>query len=199
MTPRSAIAFVRKHGVVLESASGPVPSLAAEIAGGTIRGSWWAHPRGHEIFQATRAVRDSSEVLVCRLVEGKITYVHRRLWPALVCAAKRFPRARLAKVIEIHTPSGKHVAREVPFPKWVPAEVAAAAAGLDEAEALASLGDWVRSRAVKPYGAARVRLVESNLSARPRKSASPSSIASISDCAMRPKRRRTRRLSTERR
>jgi hypothetical protein len=43
----------------------------------------------------TRAVRDSDDVLVCRLIKGKITFVHRRLWPALVRAAGRLPSVRL--------------------------------------------------------------------------------------------------------
>ena len=34
------IAFVRKHGVVLASAKGPVPNLADAVAGEKIRGSW---------------------------------------------------------------------------------------------------------------------------------------------------------------
>src|SRR5258707_14153303 len=78
MTSRQALAFIREHGVVLESARGPVPSLAQVIAGEPIRGSWWSHPKSHEIFAVTRAVRDSDDVLVCRLIAGKITYVHRR-------------------------------------------------------------------------------------------------------------------------
>ncbi len=65
MTPRQAIAVVRKHGVVLEAAAGPVPSLAHAVAGEPLRGNWWAHPRSREIFALTRAVRDSDEVLVC--------------------------------------------------------------------------------------------------------------------------------------
>ena len=142
MTRRQAVAFVRKHGVVLEAASGPVPSLAEAIAGGPIRGSWWAHPRSHEIFELTRAVRDSQDVLVCRLVDGKVTYVHRRLWAPLVRAARRFPKKRLAKVLEVHTPSGRHVAKEQAFPKWVPGEVSAGASRLSEEEALHELGGW---------------------------------------------------------
>jgi hypothetical protein len=59
MTAREALAFIRKRGVVLESARGPVPSLAQVIAGETIRGSWWSHPKSPEIFAVTRAVRDS--------------------------------------------------------------------------------------------------------------------------------------------
>jgi len=78
MTSRQALAFIRTHGVVLESAQGPVPSLAEVIAGELVRGSWWSHPKSHEIFAVTRAVRDSDDVLVCRLIKGKITFVHRR-------------------------------------------------------------------------------------------------------------------------
>ncbi|MGH8265308.1 MAG: hypothetical protein ACRET4_17675 [Steroidobacteraceae bacterium] len=142
MTAAEALEFVHKHGVVLESATGPVPSLADVIAGAPIRGSWWGHPQGREIFKLTRAVRDSRDVLVCRLVDGKVTYVHRRLWPALVRAADRFPRKHLAKVHERHTSSGKHVNENVAFPGWVPREVAAQAKNLDEPAALGELGKW---------------------------------------------------------
>lgn len=139
MTARQALAFVRKHGIVLEAASGPVPSLAGAVTGEPIRGSWWAHPRGREIFQLTRAVRDSKDVLVCRLVAGRITYVHRRLWAPLVRAAKQFPRKHLAQIHETHTASGRHLTREAPFPEWVPGEVSTHAARLSEEEALARL------------------------------------------------------------
>lgn len=142
MTPAEALEYVRAQGVVLESATGPVPSLADVIAGAPIRGSWWGHARGREIFALTRAVRDSPDVLVCRLVDGKVTYVHRRLWPALVRVADRFPRKHLAKVHEKHTASGKHVNEHVAFPGWVPQEVTAEARGLDEPAALGELGDW---------------------------------------------------------
>jgi hypothetical protein len=142
VTPRQALGFVRKHGVVLEAAAGPVPSLAEAIAGGPIRGSWWAHPASHQIFEVTRMVRDSEEVLVCRVVAGKVTYVHRRLWAPLVRAAKRFPKKHLAQVQEVHTPSGRHVAKEVAFPEWVPAEVTAESSRLSEADAIQQLGAW---------------------------------------------------------
>ena len=142
MTAAEALAFVRTHGVVLESASGPVPSLAEAIAGAPIQGSWWGHARSHEIFALTRAVRDSPDVLVCRLVGGKITYVHRRLWPALVRAAERFPRKSLAKIHERHTASGKHVSDEVAYPEWVSRELTDQARELDERSALDDLGPW---------------------------------------------------------
>lgn len=145
MTPRQAHAFVRKNGVVLEAASGPVPSLAEAIAGAPLRGSWWAHPRGREIFKLTHAVRASKDVLVCRLVNGRVTYVHRRLWPALVRAALRFSPGQLAQVREIHTPAGRHAVSEVAFPDWVPHEVSAEASELSEEQAVLELGAWART------------------------------------------------------
>ena len=135
MTPKQALTFVKTNGVVLESGRGPVPSLAEAIAGELIRGSWWAHPKGHEIFLCSRAVRQSRDVLVCRLVGGKITYVHRRLWPALVRLAEELDADRLALVQEVHTPSGKHKVTITPFPDWVPPEVMRAARQLTREEA----------------------------------------------------------------
>jgi hypothetical protein len=87
-------------------------------------------------------VRDSDEVLVCRVVGGKITYVHRRLWPALVCIAKRLPRKHLAQVREFHTASGRHVTKEVAFPKWVSQEVSREASRVSEEAALSKFGPW---------------------------------------------------------
>ncbi|HMD35778.1 MAG TPA: hypothetical protein VKH42_12455 [Vicinamibacterales bacterium] len=142
MTARQAIAFVRRRGIVLEAAhvSGArVPSLADAIAGARVRGSWWSHPRGKQIFALTRGVRDSADVLVCRLVGGKITYVHRRLWPAVVRMAREIGPRRLDAFQERHTASGKHVIRLQRFPSWVPAGVTAAAKRLAREQALGAL------------------------------------------------------------
>jgi hypothetical protein len=108
MTPKQAIAFVKANGIVLESGRGPVANLAEAIAGAPIRGSWWAHAKANTIFLCSRAIRESADVLVCRLVGGKVTYVHRRLWPALVRLAGRFDADQLAVIEEAHTPSGRH-------------------------------------------------------------------------------------------
>ena len=135
MRSDQALDFVAEHGVVLQSARGPVPSLAEAIAGGPIRGSWWAHPKAHAIFHAARAVCDSPDVLVCRLVDGKITYVHRRLWPALVKLSSRYPKAQLARVADEHTETGAHRSVREPFPRWVPPDVMAASRTLTVAEA----------------------------------------------------------------
>jgi hypothetical protein len=142
MTKKEAAAFVREHGVVLASAKGAVPRLTEAIVDEPIQGSWWGHPKSHQIFAILQAVTESEDILVCRLVEGRVTFVHRRLWPALVRVAERFPPNRIAQVREEHTPSGQHVSREVPFPKWVPAEVKKETKRIGEREALIALGPW---------------------------------------------------------
>lgn len=123
MLPDEALEFVRKQGIVLESARGQVPTLTEQIVGGPIGGKWWSHPRAREIMRAIVLVRGSKEVLVCRLLHGKVTYLHCPLWPALVRLSSQLDRKRLAAIEEIHTPSGKHAVIEIPFPKWVPVGV----------------------------------------------------------------------------
>src|SRR5712691_4389769 len=142
MTPQTALAFVRRHGVVLEGARGLVPNLAETVAGHHIRGSWWGHANGHQIFWLTRTVRNSRDVLVCRLVGGKITYVHRRLWPALVRLARAFHPDNLGKIHEIHTSRGRHELRVIPYPRWVPPDVKRQARQLSETDARLLLGPW---------------------------------------------------------
>src|SRR5262245_30823367 len=130
MSPREAIAFVKGHGIVLQSARGPVPSLAEAIAGEPIRGSWWGHAKGRIIFRAAKAVSESPEILVCKLIDGKVTYVHRRLWPALVKLAPRFRKEQLARVWDEHSERGLHESKQIAFPEWAPGEV------MSEAKAL---------------------------------------------------------------
>jgi hypothetical protein len=135
VTPKQGLAFVKRHGIVLQAARGPVPSLAEAIVGGPIRGSWWAHAKGNEIYAVAEAISNSADVLVCKLVDGKITYVHRRLWPALVKLAARFPQEHLAKVWEEHTKGGAHRSRSTEFPGWVTPELARAAKALSQTDA----------------------------------------------------------------
>ena len=140
------VQFVEQHGVVLEAGRGPRPNLAEAVAGERIHGSWWGHKKGQAIFNATRAARDSDQILVCRLVRGKITYVHRRQWPAIVRLAKSLDKKAISALREEHSPSGAHRTRTVPFPRWVPTDVRRAAEKLSEEQAYLQLGDWI-----KPY------------------------------------------------
>lgn len=62
-------------------------SVVGMIAGETLQGSWWSHPKAREIFGALTFLRDHPDVLFVKLVGGKVTLLHRRLWPALLAVA----------------------------------------------------------------------------------------------------------------
>ncbi len=128
-----------EHGMLLQSARGPIPNVAELVAGEPIKGSWWGHPRGHAIFNILGELDDSPDVVRLRLVNGKITLVHRRLWPALARLADRFTPKQLAALHEQHTASGAHRVTEQLFPEWLPDSEARAAAELSADDALAQL------------------------------------------------------------
>jgi hypothetical protein len=130
---------LREHGMLLESARGPLPNVAELVAGEPISGSWWSHDASHAIFAAINRLADSPDVVRTRLVNGKVTLIHRRLWPALVRVADRLPVERLAAIDEEHRPSGAHRVREYPFPSWVPDDVAQLARDLSDDEAVSQL------------------------------------------------------------
>jgi hypothetical protein len=138
------LGWVRDNGVVLQSARGPVPNLAEYVAGEPIRDSWWGHAASHEIYGVLNELAESSEVVTTRLIGGKLTLIHRRLWPALACRADRFPAGSLTAVEQEHTESGAHRNREVPFPDWVPRTEVSAATDLTVEEALRQLPTCVR-------------------------------------------------------
>jgi hypothetical protein len=133
------MAVLVEHGMLLQSAKGPLPNVAELVAGEPIAGSWWGHPKGHEIFAELEALDASPDIVRMRLVNGKVTLVHRRAWPALVRLADRLGAKRLAVLHEEHTASGAHRVHEQPFPDWVPPDIAEAARHLTAAEALAQL------------------------------------------------------------
>jgi hypothetical protein len=144
-------AFVRRHGVVLATAHGPVPSIGEAIAGGPIRGSWWGHPKGKLIFRALSTLDDDAGIACMKLVAGKLTFVHRRVWPALVRLgnARVIARDSLAVIRQEHTASGKHVNHVIGFPDWVDATTATAAKALSLDAARAEL-PWLSAGSARP-------------------------------------------------
>jgi|SRR5947207_1476225 len=127
------------NGMLLQSARGPLPNVADLVAGEPIKGSWWSHRKSHAILTALESLDGSRDVVRMRLVNGKVTFVHRRMWPALVRLADRFAPKQLAVLHEEHTASGAHRVEEQPFPDWVPDDVLRAADLLTVDEALAQL------------------------------------------------------------
>lgn len=76
-------------------------------------------------------------------MNGKITYVHRRLWPAFVRMAEKIPPQALDKSVQVHVPSGRHERRDVPFPEWVPDSLLRAADKLPAKDATAEIRVWL--------------------------------------------------------
>lgn len=140
----STLAWVREHGVVLQSARGPVPNVAQFIAGEEIRGSWWGHPAGQAIYAILTWLDESPDIVATRLIDQNITLLHSRVWPSVVRVSGALGVERLAAIHSEHTSSGAHESFDVDYPSWVPAEVLREGARLDEAEAYATLPACLR-------------------------------------------------------
>ena len=149
MDATDAMAALVEHGMMLEAARGPLPSVAQLVAGEPIRGSWWGHPDSHTIYDVLNTVADSPDVVRTRLVNGRVTLIHRRLWPALARVGDQLPAERVAALHEEHTASGAHRVREQPFPEWVPAAEHQAGQRLTVDEAWAELPTCVRPRTAR--------------------------------------------------
>jgi hypothetical protein len=74
------------HGLLLQQDL-QLPSVVAIVAGEPLHGSWWSHPSGNAIFNSLNTLAAHSDVLVTRLVGGKVTFMYRRLWPAVLAVA----------------------------------------------------------------------------------------------------------------
>jgi hypothetical protein len=83
----AVLAKLKEHGLLLLTDAN-LPSVSALVAGAPVRGSWWAHPRSHEIFRVNCELAQHPDVLVSKLISGKITYLDRALWPAVVAIGR---------------------------------------------------------------------------------------------------------------
>ncbi len=79
-------AALDEHGLLVDS-DAVLPNAASIIIGEPVRGSWWGHPRGGEIYNTLTEFHADPAVLTAPLIDGKATAVHRRLWPAFLAAA----------------------------------------------------------------------------------------------------------------
>jgi hypothetical protein len=70
---------LRKEGLLLMS-DPSLPSITNLVAGERVKGSWWNHKRGFEIWRVLKSMSTVPGSLETRLVSGKVTFVHRKLW-----------------------------------------------------------------------------------------------------------------------
>ncbi len=83
---QACLVHLARHGLLMK-ADARLPSVTTLVAGAPVGGSWWAHPLAHTIFFSLRDLEDHGDVLLLKLVEGKDTFVHRRLWPEIAAIA----------------------------------------------------------------------------------------------------------------
>jgi len=83
---RAVVKALEKNGLLLQT-DPSLPNAASLLAAGPIRGSWWVHPRANEIFIGLNQLADHEDILFTKLVSGKVTLIHRRLWPDFLSIA----------------------------------------------------------------------------------------------------------------
>jgi hypothetical protein len=83
-TAGDALELLRAKGLMTLTPLGGLSSLVAEVVGGPIAGSWWGHPEGKRIFAIATALAEAPEVLIGKIIAGKVAFVHEALWPPLL-------------------------------------------------------------------------------------------------------------------
>ena len=111
-------AALEKYGLLLLQDK-KLPSAVGIITGEEVAGSWWSHPRAHEIF---RELQKLDDVLTVKLIAGKVTFVHPRLQPAVAAVG----RAREAWQMRGLSPAARRLLARVDRAASVSASGAAA-------------------------------------------------------------------------
>ena len=124
---------LENHGLLLLQDK-TVMSVAGLITGESLTKSWWSHPRSHEIFRCVQQLSDHPDVLTARLIARKVTFVHRRLWPAFLSVATALD-AFPPHTEEVHTESGRHELRTQSWADWAAQHDAHERIAIDEAKA----------------------------------------------------------------
>ena len=57
-----------------------LPSVAGIVAREPVKGSWWSHPRSHEIFSVLERLEACDHALLVKLISGKQTVMDKTLW-----------------------------------------------------------------------------------------------------------------------
>lgn len=84
---KRTLAALEEHGLLLEQ-DRELPSVVTLVTGDAPQSSWWSHPRGRLVFAVLARLAEHEDVLFTKLLAGKVTLVHRRLWPALLAVAR---------------------------------------------------------------------------------------------------------------
>lgn len=83
---RECLSVLRRDGLLLKS-DPKFPSVTTVVARGPVHGSWWTHAAANAIVKVLEQLASHPDILLVKLVDGKDTFVHRRLWPELLAVA----------------------------------------------------------------------------------------------------------------
>jgi hypothetical protein len=82
----AVLQVLSSSGLLLEQDK-RLPNVVTLVTGESLRTSWWSHPKGRLIFAVLSDLGEHPDVLFTKFLYGKVTLVHRRLWPALLAVA----------------------------------------------------------------------------------------------------------------
>ncbi|MEK6373275.1 MAG: hypothetical protein AABO58_11330 [Acidobacteriota bacterium] len=101
---------IAEHGLLLLQDK-KLANVVTFMTGERVKGSWWSHPRAQDIFNALEALPED-QVIATKLVGGKVTFVHRSLWPDLLAVVTG------DREYQVHTKSGRHEKRYEAWDVW---------------------------------------------------------------------------------
>lgn len=76
---KTALQTLKRVGFLMET-DACLPSVSGLIAGEVVSGSWWSHEAAQRIFSTLGQLEDHRDVIFTKLISGKVTLVHRKLW-----------------------------------------------------------------------------------------------------------------------
>jgi hypothetical protein len=82
----TVLAALRAHGLLLLQ-DRVLENAVRILAGETVAGSWWTHPEANRMYAILEALTEHPDVLVTKLIAGKVTFVDRALWPSVLAVA----------------------------------------------------------------------------------------------------------------
>jgi hypothetical protein len=119
----SVLGELQLYGLLLASDKRLI-SVTTLVSGASVSGSWWASPHSHKIFNVMRSLTAHPDVTLAKLINQKVTYVHRKLWGALVAVGNEqapwqfrslSPQAR--ELFRQVTRTGAYSTNQAPDPK----------------------------------------------------------------------------------
>ncbi|MER9056730.1 hypothetical protein [Mesorhizobium sp. M0910] len=77
---KDAKKYLESQGLIPLSPAEGLVSLVDLILGPGVTGNWWSHHRANDAYNAYSALANDPDVIVIKLIDYKVTLIHRSLW-----------------------------------------------------------------------------------------------------------------------